>query len=200
MLRFGTIVIGSVLLFVMGAGLVFWGLHILPEGPLRVAFVAGVALVCLVLLIGMAREPRGVQHAYTRARPALLAEHKFRTDPHETPTGRCWQCGARVRRWNTVCFKCGATQTQRREALPPMMPDQPSPWESEALLYSVPRPAVPPGAPAPPYKPMRSDWPSSFDEPALAAEVSPPLPPPELPPAEPLLPERASAPLYAPPD
>ena len=74
---------------------------------------------------------------------------------------------------------------QRREALPPITPGQPSPWESEALLYSVPLPAVPPGTSAPPYQPMLSDsdWPSSFEEPALAAEASPPLPPPELPPA-----------------
>jgi hypothetical protein len=184
MMRFGSIVIGSVLLFVIGAGLVFWGLHILPEGPLRVAFVAAVALVCLVVLIGMAREPRGIQHAYTRARPAQIHEHKFLTAPLETPIGRCWQCGARVRRWNTVCFKCGATQMERREAAaaPPPMPGHPSVWEAEAPFYSVPLPAVPPGASAPLYRPMASGWPSSFAEPALAAEAWPPLPPPELPP------------------
>jgi hypothetical protein len=74
---------------------------------------------------------------------------------------------------------------QRREALPPIVPGQPgqpSPWESEALLYSVPLPAVPPGTSAPPYMPMLSDWPSSLAEPELAAEASPPLPLPELPP------------------
>jgi hypothetical protein len=164
LLRIGSTLTAMVMFAVIGTGLVFWGTKFIPSMPLRVGFFVLVALVFLVALRTIARDPQVWRKAETRARPASVDEQTLVTVPYESPLGMCWQCGMPVRASNTVCLKCGATQTQKLKALPPIIPGKVTAWDSGGTIYSVPEREFTPMDSAPVYRVVAPEgWSNSLE-------------------------------------
>ncbi len=152
MLRIGSTLAAMVLFAVMGTALALWGVNILPSVPLRGGFIVLVVITCLIGLRTVARDPRISHSTHTRARPAQVPEQTLVTVPASSPAGMCWQCGFTVRGESLVCWKCGATQPQRHDLLPSMMPGKETDWDRNETVYHVPEPDVLPAGSLPIYR------------------------------------------------
>ncbi len=152
LLRIGSTLAATVMFGVMGTGLALWGINILPWAPLRVGFIALVVATCLVALRAVSRDPRLVHTANSRARAARVPEPTLVTTPASSPIGMCWQCGSPVRESNLVCLRCGATQPQRHELLPAIIPGKETDWDKSEMVYHVPEPEVLPTGSLPIYR------------------------------------------------
>ena len=171
LLRIGSTLAATIILGVMGTGLVLWGFNILPSAPARVGFTVLVVAACLVALRTIARGPRVSQASHTRARAAQVPEPMLVAIPATAPLGMCWQCGSPVRGANTLCWRCGATQPQLHALLPPIIPGKETDWDSDEAVYLVPEPDVLPTASLPIYRVDVPDGWSDVD--AATAEARP---------------------------
>lgn len=106
------------------------------------------------LLLGIATLRKGQKQA-TFARSMHFVDAEFVADPKKSASGRCWQCGNKVRSGSPICYTCGAAQNHGLARRHPMQTDVlPETNGSPAPVSSGPLPpndTVSPQAPASAY-------------------------------------------------
>jgi|SRR5579872_6990739 len=104
------------------------------------------------------------QKQLTFARSMRFVDAKFETAPATAATGRCWQCGSKVRPQSQICYHCGAAQKHN--------PRSPKPGGS-AIQYGWDLAATPPTEPGAPDSIPTEGWDAPASQWGTAASAEP---------------------------
>lgn len=99
------------------------------------------------------------QKQLTFARSMHFVDAKFETAPAVAATGRCWQCGGKVRAQSQICYRCGAAQKHNPRSPKPGSSASQYGWDLAATSPTQP------GAPGTPCAPGNIS-PEGWDAPA----------------------------------